>query len=139
MPDGSSVVRRVAWRELCPWLIIFRTFRLSISPPVLFLATVGALLTPLGWVISSALLCAFFSPQSRVGILPAGKQSCTRAPREQSLIRTLREILFSGRRDSCPTLGERKTIHTPALNAPKGLRLTAQGWASPRGQPWVYP
>jgi len=48
MPDDDGVVRRVAWREVLPWLIIFRAFRISISPPVLLLATAGWLLTPLG-------------------------------------------------------------------------------------------
>ncbi|MGE3776324.1 MAG: hypothetical protein AB7F89_04000 [Pirellulaceae bacterium] len=45
MVDDRSVIHRVAWLDVCPWLMIFRVFRLSISLPVLFLATVGALLT----------------------------------------------------------------------------------------------
>ena len=55
MSAEQGVVRRIAWRELCPWLMIFRTFRLAISLPVLLLATVGALLTPLGWQLGGFL------------------------------------------------------------------------------------
>lgn len=49
MPDERGVLRAISWRDLCPWLILFRVFRLSIGLPLLFLATFGALLTPLGW------------------------------------------------------------------------------------------
>ncbi len=49
MAVDRVVVREIAWRDVFPWLIIFRTFGLATSMPVLFLATVGALLTPIGW------------------------------------------------------------------------------------------
>jgi hypothetical protein len=49
MPTDRVVVREIAWRDIFPWLILFRTFRLAKSLPVLFLATLGAMLTPLGW------------------------------------------------------------------------------------------
>jgi len=55
MPEDNGVVRRIAWREICPWLMIFRSFRLAISLPVLSLATLGWLLTPLGPMIGGAL------------------------------------------------------------------------------------
>ncbi len=55
MSDVPPVLRRIDWSELCPWLMIFRTFRLAISLPILVLATAGILLTPLGWAIGSAL------------------------------------------------------------------------------------
>jgi hypothetical protein len=55
MPDDGGVVRRVAWREICPWLILFRCFRMSISLPILSFATAGCLLTPLGPMIASPL------------------------------------------------------------------------------------
>ncbi|MFV1966707.1 MAG: hypothetical protein ACC628_14885 [Pirellulaceae bacterium] len=55
MADDRGSVRRIAWRDICPWLIIFRCFRLSISVPVLLLATLGTLLTPVGWQIGEAL------------------------------------------------------------------------------------
>ncbi|QDU96857.1 hypothetical protein [Lignipirellula cremea] len=50
--EQRCVVRAVSWRDLLPWLLIIRTFRMSIGISVLFLATVGAVLTPVGWRIS---------------------------------------------------------------------------------------
>ncbi len=55
MSEDGGVVRRIAWREICPWLILFRSFRLSISLPILFLATIGWLLTPLGPQLGASL------------------------------------------------------------------------------------
>ena len=54
MTEEVGVVRRVVWREIFPWLIIFRAFRISISLPILSLATVGSLLTPVGSQIAAA-------------------------------------------------------------------------------------
>lgn len=51
MTDERGVLRRIAWQELFPWLIIFRTFRLSISPTLLAVATLAVVLTYVGsWV-----------------------------------------------------------------------------------------
>lgn len=55
MPDDEGVLRRVAWQEVLPWLLIPRAFRLAISPPILFLATLGWLLTPLGPLVAAKL------------------------------------------------------------------------------------
>lgn len=49
MRDDQGVLRGVSWRDACPWLVIFRTYRMSVRPSLLFLATLGTLLTPLGW------------------------------------------------------------------------------------------
>ncbi|MDA1052731.1 MAG: hypothetical protein O3C40_19940 [Planctomycetota bacterium] len=54
MTEEVGVVRRIVWREILPWLIIFRAFRISVSLPILSLATVGWLLTPFGSQIASA-------------------------------------------------------------------------------------
>jgi hypothetical protein len=55
MTEEVGVVRRVVWREMLPWLIIFRAFRISVSLPVLVLATVGLLLSPVGTHVASSL------------------------------------------------------------------------------------
>lgn len=55
MTDERGVLRRIAWRDVCAWLIMFRTFRLAKSLSILFLATLGAALTPVGWQIGEAL------------------------------------------------------------------------------------
>src|SRR5688572_15089960 len=49
MTDSRGVLREVAWREVFPWLLIFRCFRLAIHPTILTIALAAALLTPLGW------------------------------------------------------------------------------------------
>ena len=49
MPAERAVLKEISWRDVCPWLVIFRTFGLARSAPVLFLATLGALLSPVGW------------------------------------------------------------------------------------------
>lgn len=60
MASERPVIREISWRDVFPWLVIFRTFGLAISMPVLLLATLGAVLTPLGWWVSE--LC--FVPPS---------------------------------------------------------------------------
>lgn len=52
MTDDRGTLRNIAWRDLCPWLVIFRTFWLSLSLPLLFLATAGVLLQPIGWNVA---------------------------------------------------------------------------------------
>jgi len=49
MTDTPGAIRHIAWRELFPWLILFRSFRIAISPSLLVLATVAVLIHPLGW------------------------------------------------------------------------------------------
>ena len=49
MTDERGVVRAISWRDLFPWLIILRTFKIAIGPTVLTVATLATLLTPLGW------------------------------------------------------------------------------------------
>ncbi len=48
MSDETGAIRTVAWGEVFPWLMIFRAVRLSISMPVLLLATVATILMSLG-------------------------------------------------------------------------------------------
>src|SRR5207247_2167638 len=63
MTEAPCVVRQIAWRELFPWLILFRTFRIAISPTLLALATAAVLLTSLGWRFSGLV---FLSPQQQI-------------------------------------------------------------------------
>ncbi len=51
LEQDNGTLRTVAWSEICPWLGIFRTFRLAISFRVLLLAAVAILLTLIGWAI----------------------------------------------------------------------------------------
>jgi hypothetical protein len=49
LEENGGILRRVAWSEICPWLSIFRTFRMAISLRVLVLAAVAILLTLSVW------------------------------------------------------------------------------------------
>jgi hypothetical protein len=50
--DNDDTLRRVAWSEICPWLKLFRCFRLSIGFGLpLFLSALAILLTIGGWSI----------------------------------------------------------------------------------------
>ena len=53
MNDGT--VRRIAWRQLCPWLLLFQAPRLALRLPVMFLAFAAVMLTPLGWWVSGSI------------------------------------------------------------------------------------
>lgn len=56
MAADPSEIRAIAWTEVFPWLMIFRSFSLAISMPMLVLATVGVLLTPIGWIAGESFL-----------------------------------------------------------------------------------
>lgn len=49
MESDSGTIRTVVWKELCPWLNIFRVFRLSIALPALLFGAAAILLTAIGW------------------------------------------------------------------------------------------
>jgi hypothetical protein len=59
MTDSTGQLRRIVWDEIFPWIIIFRCFRIAISPPLLALATTAVLINPVGWKIAGAV---FLSP-----------------------------------------------------------------------------
>ena len=52
MTDQRNVIRSVSWRDLFPWLILLRTFRIAILPQLLAIATAATLVGSLGWWIS---------------------------------------------------------------------------------------
>ncbi|MCX7426112.1 MAG: hypothetical protein NTW96_10905 [Planctomycetia bacterium] len=45
----NGELRAVAWKEICPWLILYRTFRLAIGFRMLVLSAAAILLTLVGW------------------------------------------------------------------------------------------
>lgn len=49
MNADQGALRRISWRDLFPWLILFRTFRIAISPTLLALATLASILSFAGW------------------------------------------------------------------------------------------
>jgi hypothetical protein len=112
MSEEQGVIRRISWRDLFPWLILFRTFRIAISPPLLALATLAVIVTPLGWGVAELL---FHPPRT---IRSAGEMLSS----SPDLFRSTRESLAKMRRDALEQLDklERplpplpKTAPTPA-------------------------
>ncbi len=51
LDDDNKTITTVAWSEICPWLIIFRTFRLATGLRTMFLGAVASLLTLSGWAL----------------------------------------------------------------------------------------
>lgn len=52
MTNNDGSLRSVSWRDVCPWTLLFRTFRLSISIQVLVLALIGGCAVTAGWRIA---------------------------------------------------------------------------------------
>jgi hypothetical protein len=49
MNEAPVVVRQIIWRDVFPWLLLLRVFRVAISPGPLFLATLAVILCSLSW------------------------------------------------------------------------------------------
>ncbi|UUO05090.1 hypothetical protein M4951_17070 [Blastopirellula sp. J2-11] len=49
MTDDREVLRSVSWRDIFPWILLFRTFGLSFQLRVLLLAIAGVILVDVGW------------------------------------------------------------------------------------------
>jgi hypothetical protein len=54
MTMEAGVVRSVSWRDLCPWTILFRLYRVSVAFQLLLLGFLGAWATSIGWYASRA-------------------------------------------------------------------------------------
>lgn len=53
MVSESGLVHRVSWRDCCPWLVLFRTFRLAVSVQLLLVASAGAVVNTVGWRLAN--------------------------------------------------------------------------------------
>ncbi|MEA1950418.1 MAG: hypothetical protein U9N87_03480 [Planctomycetota bacterium] len=49
--QNNGRITSVAWTEICPWLIIFKAFRLAIRARFLIISAVAILATTIGWQI----------------------------------------------------------------------------------------
>lgn len=65
MDDRATELRSVSWRDLCPWLMLFRCPTLALRMEVLFLAAAGGILTAAAWWLSG-LIFYFGSPADAV-------------------------------------------------------------------------
>ena len=55
MTENSASVRQIIWRDVFPWLILVRVFRVAIAVGPLMLATAGLAACALGWWLSGFL------------------------------------------------------------------------------------
>ena len=63
MTSDEGVLRSVSWRDLFPWTILFRLYRVAVSLQLLLLSFVGVWATSAGWEVSRS-VC--LSDESRV-------------------------------------------------------------------------
>ena len=70
MSESPVAVRKIAWGELFPWLILLRTFRIAISPSLLGLAAIAVLLAPWGWRLAGQV---FFTAEQRAARAASGE------------------------------------------------------------------
>ncbi len=65
MTDERGVIRSISWRDLFPWLILLRTFRISIHPALLAAATAATLVAPIGWWAGGWLFLSEWDEESK--------------------------------------------------------------------------
>lgn len=58
-------VRGIDWNELCPWLVILRSFRISTDARQLLLGTLGVLLTAAGWWVFAQVFAGSTEPRMK--------------------------------------------------------------------------
>jgi hypothetical protein len=91
MTDSAGQIRRIAWGEVFPWLLIFRCFRIAISPSLLALATIAVLVSPIGWQLSAKL---FLSKEVQERQLPHSHLVEALPPAVQSWLPSVTENPF---------------------------------------------
>ena len=63
MSEQPEPLRRISWKDLFPWLLLFRTFSLSIGGSTLFLALLAVTVIPASWRFGALL---FLSEEDRL-------------------------------------------------------------------------
>lgn len=77
MVANDNAIRRIAWDEVFPWLLLFRTIPIAGSLGVLVLALAGTVATPAGWLVSEYL---FVGETQRADPLFAEQVRVNRSP-----------------------------------------------------------
>jgi hypothetical protein len=72
MADDRNVLRWISWRDCCPWIMLFRTFSVSITVRALLLATLGSLVTWIGWCLMGWLLLGNPADRSKSPLFEIG-------------------------------------------------------------------
>lgn len=55
MSEQPVIVQKISWSDLCPWTLIFKTLPVSYSATAMVFATLGVVLTPIGWLLSETI------------------------------------------------------------------------------------
>ncbi|NQU25218.1 MAG: hypothetical protein HQ567_28370 [Candidatus Nealsonbacteria bacterium] len=56
--NENGTLSKATWSQRCPWLLIFRTFRLAVDFRLLVMGATGIFLTMLGWAILATIFLA---------------------------------------------------------------------------------
>jgi hypothetical protein len=64
--EKATALREVHWRQLCPWLAIFRTFGVALDLKKMALGALGAVLMASGWWLVAYLFLAVASENEQV-------------------------------------------------------------------------
>ncbi len=89
MTDDRGLLRAISWREICPWLMLFRTFTLALTLPMLLLASAAVIVQPLGWRVADVFISdevrredsSFAAVQDFLGSWPGGERIWSTAAR----------------------------------------------------------
>lgn len=76
MPNDAGTVREIAWREVFPWLLLVRSFRVSIQLWQLLLAACGILLTIFGWWVLAKVFSGSNEEPLKAWLTGSYYQSC---------------------------------------------------------------
>jgi hypothetical protein len=104
MSQEHTTVRAVSWLDLCPWLLLVRTPAIALRLEVLFLATIGGLLTSAAWWLSGIIFFYSGPPTAAELSSARGGSDPVRAAQAESFL-----ALFGHLQSwpGAPTLGER--------------------------------
>lgn len=70
LAHATGVIYEIRWNEVCPWLILVRALRVTLLIRVLILASLGVLLTQLGWATLEQQLPGDFARASSLSTEP---------------------------------------------------------------------
>lgn len=49
----ATILNSISWRDICPWLLLFKSIAVAFKPSIVFIAFVGLLLSPVGWTLGA--------------------------------------------------------------------------------------
>ena len=107
MSDERGVLRQISWRDLCPWLLIYRAAGLALRVELLLLAAAGVWLTVGCWWAAGWIVFAGSPPQSPPP-LAADSETTAEAWRN--------EQAFAAAYQQLTAFPSRKVLNLPSLD-----------------------